>query len=217
MRLLIVTVAVLGFVLFSSNLLAQAAEGETRGIAPAPDIPRFERFLTERDVLNYIQATTEIEQTHKETLGSLQARFEASAEVAVPLDASGYVAVNRHTYNDLATLDEKEFLDSVYYTAGFSRIGNWPETSDRIFSAYLKLQAERGVYDLLNSLSDVLLARLPAKQVAEIRRTKMMMLAAVELTSDIDLAIVRPHLSALEIAMDDEMGKQSGPMNGLVR
>jgi len=45
----------------------------------------------------------------------------------------------------------------------------------------------------------------------------MMMLAAVELTSDIDLAIVRPHLSALEIAMDDEMGKQSGPMNGLVR
>jgi len=81
MRLLIVTVAVLGFVLFSSNLLAQAAEGETRGIAPAPDIPRFERFLTERDVLNYIQATTEIEQTHKETLDSLQARFEASAEV----------------------------------------------------------------------------------------------------------------------------------------
>jgi len=212
MRLLIVKAAVLGVVLFSSNLLAQAAEGETRGIAPGPDIPRFERFLTERDVLNYIQATTEIEQTHKETLDSLQARFEASAEVAVPLDASGYVAVNRHTYNDLATLDEKEFLDSVYYTAGFSRIGNWPETSDRIiFSAYLKLQAERGVYDLLNSLSDVLLARLPEKQVAEIRRTKVMMLAAVELTSDIDLAIVRPHLSALEIAMDDEKGNSPAP------
>lgn len=206
MRLTIVNAAVLGFALLSGNLFAQPSPGETEGTAPPPDEPRFEHFITDRDVLYYIRATIEIERTHKDALSSLQARFDTSAEVAVPLDEAGYVAVNRHLYNDLATPDEKELLDDIYFAAGFIAVAKWPEKSDRIFSAYLKLQAEQGAYDILNALSDTMLARLPAKQVEEIRRTRVMMRAAIELTSNTDLEIVRPHLSALEIAMDDEAG-----------
>jgi len=207
MRILFTTIIALVFCLIGKNAYAQSALNPPTGIEVPPDIPRFEHLLTEQDVLKYIKANKEIEQFHKDKLSSLQARFQKSLDVAAPLDGAGYVALHRHTYNDLATRDEKALLDDIHSKAGFSLItGDWPETSDRIFSAYLKLQTERGAYAVLNAMSDTFLDRLPREQVVQIKQSKIMFEAAENLTSDIDLAIVRPHLRDLEIAMKDKIG-----------
>jgi len=207
MRVLFAAVFIFVLSLLNGICFAESTLDEAADLRTSDDVPRFEYDLTNQDVLNYIKATDQVEHLYKSELSALKARFDASLQIAAPLDESGYIALYRYTYNGLATLDEKNILDRIYFDAGFSNVtGNWPELSDRIFSSYLKLQAERGASDILNSLSDALLAQLPAQQVSEIRQLKVMFIAAENLTSNRDLAIARPHLSELEIAMKDMIG-----------
>lgn len=195
------------FALLAAAALAQAVPTDD-GISRAPDKPRFEHLLTEIHVQSYIAAIADLERNHTPALSALQARFDASLAIAAPLDPAGYVALNRHTYNDLANIDEKELLDSIYRGAGFATTSNWPELSDRIVSAYLKLQIERGVYEIIASMSETLLARLPEKTAIQIKRLKIMLASADRLTTNIDLEVVRPFLLQLEVAMQDVLPQQ---------
>jgi len=168
--------------------------------------PAFAQGLELGDVTRFIAAIDELEARGDAELGDWQARVDAADAAEDLLDEWGHVALYRRGYEELATPEEKLLLDSVFLGAGFERYEDWRLISDLIFAAYLKLQSERGAFTVISGLSEEQLAIIAPEMVGEVRKLKVFFPAAEKIGSD-DLAIVRPYLNELEVAMEDEFSQ----------
>jgi len=165
----------------------------------------FAQGLEPADVTRFIKAITELELRGEAELGDWQARLDVIDAKTELLDEWGHIALYRHGYEKLATAKEQTLLDNIFAGAGFEVYEEWPLISDRIFAAYLKLQAERGAFTVITALSEEQLAIIAPDMVSEVQKLKVFFPAAEKTGSD-NLAIVRPYLSELEIAMNDQIG-----------
>ena len=164
--------------------------------------PSFAQSLETEDVTRFITAVEALEERGVVELDALQDRFEASLEVAAPLDSEGRIALYQHTYNNLALPSEKRVLDSIFAAAGFQAHENWQMQSDLIVAAYFKLKADEGVFDLLAALSATQSDLLTPEMVKQIE-VLIVMAQAAEFASPDDVVLVQPYLEQLEAAMED--------------
>jgi len=166
----------------------------------------FAQGLEPGDVTRFITAIDELEARGDAELSDWQARIDAADAEEDLLDEWGHIALYRRGFEELATPDEKLLLNSIFAASGFEINEDWPSISDRVFAAYLKLQAERGAFTVISGLSEEQLAIIAPEMVGEVRKLKVFFPAAEKIGPD-DLAIVRPYLAELEIAMEDQFSQ----------
>jgi len=168
--------------------------------------PAFAQGLEPGDVTRFIKAITEVEARAPAELSDWRARVIAADAEEDLLDGGGHVALYRRGYDELATPEDQALLDSIFAASGFEIYEEWPSISDRIYAAYLKLQAERGAFAMVAALSEEQLAIIAPDMINTVRQLKIFFPAA-EKTGPDDLAIVRPYLTELEIAMEDQFSQ----------
>ncbi|KAB7614633.1 hypothetical protein F9L33_08325 [Amylibacter sp. SFDW26] len=162
----------------------------------------FSKDLTSKDVTHFTTLIDLLEHEYRGSLSNLKTKFDTSSAAQFPTNNAGHVALYDHTYNDLANDTEQGIIDKAVIQSGYSEDDDWISKSDRIVAAYIKIQTDKGLYKNIISMPNSALQSLPTDVANQIKGL-LAIIPAAEKASDADVAVVRPHMAALETAMTD--------------